>query len=86
MQFLTEAVAIARKTLPKDSLRLDQQLAKNCLLLLETKSLAEAEPVVRECLASPETKQPDVRSSFVTRLMLGGTLLGQRTYAEVNRC
>ena len=43
---------------------------------------AEAEPVLRECLAIREKVQPDEWTTFNTRSLLGGSLLGQNRYAE----
>src|SRR5205085_3919931 len=46
------------------------------------KKWAEAEPLLRECLAIRVQTQPDVWSTFNTQSMLGGALLGQKKYAE----
>jgi hypothetical protein len=43
---------------------------------------AEAEPLLRECLAIRQKAQPDDWSTFNTRSQLGGSLLGQKKYAE----
>ena len=43
---------------------------------------ADAEPVLRECLAIREKFQPDEWSTFNARSMLGGSLLGQKKYAQ----
>ena len=40
------------------------------------------EPVLRECLTTREKAEPDARTTFDTRSMLGGALLGQRKYAD----
>ena len=48
----------------------------------EAKQGAKAEPPLRECLAIREKKQPDVWSTFNTRSLLGGALLGQKKYTE----
>ena len=50
--------------------------------LLEAKAFAEAEPLLRECLAIREKKEPDDWRTFNTHSMLGGALLGQKKYAE----
>ena len=43
---------------------------------------AEAEPLLRECLAIREKTQPDAWSTFNTQSSLGGALLGQKKYAD----
>ena len=50
--------------------------------LLGQQKWAEAEPLLRECLAIREKTQADVWSTFNTKSMLGGALLGQKKYAE----
>src|SRR5437868_2045826 len=79
---LQEQLAEARKALPKDSPELAGLLAQIGMGLLEHKKWAEAEPLLRECLAIRVQTQPDVWSTFNTQSMLGGALLGQKKYAE----
>jgi hypothetical protein len=43
---------------------------------------AEAESLLREYLTTPEKKTLDAWQSFETHSLLGGSLLGQRKYAE----
>jgi tetratricopeptide (TPR) repeat protein len=43
---------------------------------------ARAEPLLRECLAIREKARPDDWSTFNTRSLLGGSLLGQVRFAE----
>jgi hypothetical protein len=43
---------------------------------------AEAEPLLRECLAIRAANQPDAWLTFKARSQLGGSLLGQEKYAE----
>jgi hypothetical protein len=50
--------------------------------LLQQQKYAEAEPVLRDCLAFRERAEPDAWSTFNTRAQLGGALLGQGRYAE----
>jgi hypothetical protein len=50
-------------------------------LLLKEK-WAEAEPLLRECLAIREKEQPDDWKTFNTRSMLGGALVAQKKFAE----
>src|SRR5262249_740369 len=77
-----EQLAQARKTLPADSLPLAQTLAQTGLALLIANAWTEAEPILRECLAIRENKAPDDWATFNTRSMLGGSLLGQKKYAD----
>jgi WD40 repeat protein len=75
-----EQLPLARKALPKDSPQLAGMLAQIGLGLSEQKKWAEAEPLLRECLAIREKKQPDLWSTFNTKSTLGGSLLGQKKY------
>ena len=52
------------------------------LSLIQQGKWTEAEPVLRECLAIREKSQPDEWTTFNTRSLLGGSLLGQKKYAE----
>jgi tetratricopeptide (TPR) repeat protein len=52
------------------------------LCLLRTGKPADAEPVLRQCLATREKKEPDAWTTFHTKSLLGGSLLGQKKYAE----
>src|SRR5262249_22288668 len=70
----------ARKAQPKDSPQLAAVLAPIGMVLLEQKKWAEAEPLLRECLAIREKKQPDDWRTFDTRSSLGGALLGQKKH------
>src|SRR5262249_53297983 len=58
------------------------QLAQRGLGLLQQQKWAEAEPLLRQCLAIREKMQPDAWATFNTKSMLGGALLGQKKYAE----
>ena len=57
-------------------------LAEHTLALLEQGKFAAAEPLARECLALREIMIPDDWRTFNARSMLGGSLLGQKKYAE----
>src|SRR5262245_30651291 len=50
--------------------------------LLEQKKWAEAEPLLRQSLAIRANVQPDAWTTFNTRSLLGGALLGRKGYAE----
>ena len=76
--WLQEQLTDARKTLPKDS----PHLAQVSQSLLQAKTFAEAEPLLRECLAIRAKTQPDDWSTCNTKSMLGGALLGQKKYAD----
>jgi serine/threonine protein kinase/tetratricopeptide (TPR) repeat protein len=49
--------------------------------LLMQRKHAEAEPVLRECLALGQKEAPQAWANFVTMSMLGGSLLGQQQFA-----
>jgi tetratricopeptide (TPR) repeat protein len=79
---LLEQLPAARKALPKDGPQLGGLLAQIGQGLLEQKKWAQAEPLLRECLAIRAKAQPDHWSTFNARSMLGGALLGQKKYAN----
>jgi tetratricopeptide (TPR) repeat protein len=79
---ISEQLHEIRKALPRDSPQLAGQLAPIGLALLEQQKWAEAEPLLRECLAIREKTQPDDWLTFNTQSLLGGVLLGQKKYAE----
>jgi hypothetical protein len=49
----------------------------------QTKAFAEVEPLLRGCPAIREKQEPDGWRTFNTLSMLGGALLGQKKYADV---
>jgi tetratricopeptide (TPR) repeat protein len=77
-----EVLANARRSMPGDSPQLAGKLSQIAWALLALKAIAEAEPLLRECLAIHEKSQPDAWNTFNARSMLGGALLGQKKYAE----
>jgi serine/threonine protein kinase/tetratricopeptide (TPR) repeat protein len=84
----TEATALvkellddARRTLPPESPALAGMLANVGAALLTARSFADAEPLLRECLSIRERKEPDDWTTFNTRSLLGGALLGQDQFA-----
>jgi hypothetical protein len=78
---LREQLSEVRTTRPRDSPQFARRLAQISLILLEQKQWAEAEPLLRECLAIREKTQPDDWLIFNTKSMLGGALLGQKKYS-----
>jgi serine/threonine protein kinase len=50
--------------------------------LIEQQKWTEAETILRECLAIRQKAQPDDWSAFNTRSQLGGSLMGQKKFAE----
>jgi tetratricopeptide (TPR) repeat protein len=59
-----------------------QSMNNLTLNLLQQKKYADAEPIARECLAIRDKKEPEAWTTFNTRSLLGGALLGQNKYAE----
>jgi len=57
-------------------------MASRGLNLLNQKRFAEAEPILRQCLAIREAATPEEWLRFNAMSLLGGALLGQRKYAE----
>ena len=52
------------------------------LHLLQQEKYADAEPILRECLAGREKTMPDSWLFFNAKSLLGASLLGQKKYAE----
>jgi eukaryotic-like serine/threonine-protein kinase len=57
-------------------------LSARVTLLISQRKFVEAEPLARECLALREKMIPDDWRTFNARSLLGGSLLGQKIYAE----
>ena len=72
----------ARKRFGADDPRTAGILAVRGLSLVRQGKWAEAEAILRECLAIREKVQPDEWTTFNTRSLLGGSLLGRKEYAE----
>jgi serine/threonine protein kinase len=72
----------ARKQHGDDDPRTAGVMAQLALNLLAQKKLADAEGVLRKCLAVRAQKEPDEWITFYTKSMLGEALLGQKKYAE----
>ncbi len=79
---LLEDLPGSRRSLPGDGPELAGLLAQIGVGLLKGGRWAEAEPLLRESLAIRERTQPESWSTFNSRSMLGGALLGQRKYAD----
>ena len=74
-------LAVVKERSGADSLPYADVLAPLGLNLLQQKKWADAEPVLRECLAIREKTQPDAWTTFNTQSMLGKAILGQKKYA-----
>jgi tetratricopeptide (TPR) repeat protein len=79
---LQEQLPEIRQALPKDSPQLASLLAQLSLALLQQNKGAEAEPLLRECLAIRQKTLPDHWLTFNTQAMLGGALLQQKKYTD----
>jgi tetratricopeptide (TPR) repeat protein len=77
-----EVVAQARKKGRPDHPRVAGALSRQGLNLLPQGKAAEAEPILRECLAIREKNDPAGWRAFEAKVLLGGALLGQKKYAE----
>jgi hypothetical protein len=58
------------------------ELATLGLNLLEQKKFADAEGILRQCLAIRAKQEPDAWTTFNTKSLLGGVLLGRKEYAD----
>ena len=63
-------------------IRAPPSMASLGLNLIRQQKWGEAESILRECLAIREKAQPDDWSTFNTRSLLGGSLIGQKKFAE----
>jgi tetratricopeptide (TPR) repeat protein len=79
---LREAADLVKLRAGADAPAYAGQLAMLGLNLLHQRKWADAEPVLRECLAIRDKKQAGTWTTFNTRSMLGGALLGRKKYAE----
>jgi len=71
-----------RSRLPADDPAIATALIARMNRLFEEAQFAEAEPLAMECLAIREKKLPGSWPTYNARSMLGGSLLGQKKYAE----
>jgi hypothetical protein len=79
---LREYLDVRRKHAPKDDPRLASELSMFAQGLTGCGEFAAADPLLRECLAILEKRQPDHWVTFNTRCLIGRALLGQTKYAD----
>jgi hypothetical protein len=72
----------AKKQFGANDLRTATFMASLGSNLLEQQKFSEAEQFLRDCLKTLENHQPDAWTTFRTKSMLGGALLGQKKYAD----
>src|SRR5262249_48211681 len=77
-----ECVELARERHQADSPRIANALSLLGRSLLRQRRCAEAEPILRECLAIREKVAPRNWRTFEAKALLGGALLGQKKYAD----
>jgi serine/threonine protein kinase len=79
---LREVLAARQRQGSADQPDVSSALARLGQNLLQQKKAGEAEKIVRECLVARKKAQPDGWTTFNAESMLGGSLLGQKKYAE----
>jgi WD40 repeat protein len=79
---LRQMIDAYREQVGANDPRLAGTLGNLGLELIGMGQWAQAEPYARECLAIREKTQPDEWSTFNARSILGGSLLGQKKFAE----
>jgi tetratricopeptide (TPR) repeat protein len=77
-----ELLAQARKSYGPKGPRTVAAMCMVGLTVLKQRRWSEAEPMLRECLATLEKTQRDAAGIFVARSQLGESLFGQGKYAE----
>jgi serine/threonine protein kinase len=84
-----KAVPLLEATLEKTKAKLGAEHPQTLMtmsnlgsVLLRQKKWADAEPVLRDCLAGRQKQIPDSWRTFYVQSLLGGALLGQKKYAE----
>ncbi len=80
-----ELLADARRQLAEESTQLARELASTGKAMLDIKAFTEAEPLLRECLAIREKMNPNTWTTFNSKTMLGGALLGQKKYIDAEQ-
>ena len=76
------ALEQCRKHFGRDNPQMAGILASMGLSLVQQGKWTKAEPLLRESLSTREKVQPDEWTTFNTRSLLGGSLLGQKKFAE----
>ncbi len=77
-----EVLTIQRRKLAADDPALAATLAEFGQWQLYAGKPVETDPLLRECLAIREKKEPNGWKTFYTKSMLGAALLGQKKYSE----
>jgi serine/threonine protein kinase/tetratricopeptide (TPR) repeat protein len=75
-------LAVTKERSGPNSLTYAGELANLGTNLLHQKKWADADAVIRDCLAIREKQQPDAWNTFSAQSMLGEVLLGQQKYAD----
>jgi serine/threonine protein kinase len=83
--FAAERVRAARERFDAGSPPLAAALATLGEALVNVKAYADAEPLLRECLAIRQEKETDDWTPFHTQSLLGAALLGQKKYSDAER-
>src|SRR5207302_561833 len=78
----SELAEFCKQQAGADSPQYAAQLAMLGKNLLAQHKTADAESVLRDCLAIRAKKDPDAWTTFNAKSMLGGALLGQKKFAE----
>jgi hypothetical protein len=79
---LKEMTESSRTSLPDESPELARQFLAISSTLLKLQAWDEAERLIREALTIREKVEPDAWTTFNTKSMLGGALLGQKKSNE----
>ena len=82
LPMLRKIVDLRKRQAGADSAKYADGLAALGDNLLDESTWSNAEAILREALAIREAKQPAIWTTFETRSLLGGALLGQKRYAE----
>jgi eukaryotic-like serine/threonine-protein kinase len=77
-----KGLAVVKERFGPDSARYANHLAALGRNLLRQEKWADAESVLRECLALCQKGEPDHWATFHIQSLLGGALLGQQKYAD----
>jgi hypothetical protein len=82
LALIEEAFRLTKATLGPDHPYTRDTLRRFALFLLEARRPGDAEPLLRECLASGLKTRADHWTTFNTQSLLGACLLAQQKYAE----